>query len=223
MLNGKRTFLAAVAPATYPLGEGSGHAESDALALVALSHTMAEQQLYSAMMAESLRMGTRVVSFTTRGLMTLTGIASYSTVRRGITGLMNKLSIERQRIAGDNGRHHPRLVYLVFAPGEILGRRNGAGLTAYPNGVEGAHALPSMGRAVQRVVDIRSLSRREAQVALCCAEGLTNAEIGMRLRVSEQTIKFHLRNVFAKFGVKRRAELVSRLFRDGGNGKDFLL
>jgi DNA-binding CsgD family transcriptional regulator len=223
MLNGKRTSLAAVAPATYPLGEGSGQPGADALALVALSHTSSEQQLYSAMMAESMRVGTRVVSFTTRRLMAITGIASYSAVRRGMTGLMNKLSIERQKIAGDNGRHHPRMVYLVFAPEEILGRRNGAGLAAYPNGVEGAHALPSLGRAVQRVVDIRSLSRREAQVALCCAEGLTNAQIGTRLQVSEQTIKFHLRNIFVKFGVKRRAELVSRLFRDGGNGRDFVL
>jgi DNA-binding CsgD family transcriptional regulator len=32
--------------------------------------------------------------------------------------------------------------------------------------------------------------------------------------VSEQTVKFHLRNIFAKIGVKRRAELVSRLLRE---------
>jgi len=51
-------------------------------------------------------------------------------------------------------------------------------------------------------------------------EGLTNAAIGTRLQVSEQTVKFHLRNIFVKFGVKRRAELVSRMFRDGEiNGK----
>jgi DNA-binding CsgD family transcriptional regulator len=56
-----------------------------------------------------------------------------------------------------------------------------------------------------------SLSRREAQVALCCVEGLTNAEIGLRLLVTEQTVKFHLRNIFVKFGVKRRGELIFRL------------
>jgi DNA-binding CsgD family transcriptional regulator len=64
---------------------------------------------------------------------------------------------------------------------------------------------------LQRVVEDKNLSRREAQVALCCAEGLTNAEIGARLLVTEQTVKFHLRNIFVKFGVKRRAELISRL------------
>jgi DNA-binding CsgD family transcriptional regulator len=52
-------------------------------------------------------------------------------------------------------------------------------------------------------------------VALCCVEGMTNAEIGARLRVSEQTVKFHLRNIFSKLGVRRRAELVSRLLSEG--------
>ena len=56
-----------------------------------------------------------------------------------------------------------------------------------------------------------NLSRREAQVALACAEGMTNSEIGRRLSIGEQTVKFHLRNIFAKFGVRRRTELISRL------------
>jgi DNA-binding CsgD family transcriptional regulator len=61
------------------------------------------------------------------------------------------------------------------------------------------------------VLENPNLSRREAQVALCCVEGLTNAQIGERLEVTEQTVKFHLRNIFVKLGVRRRAELISRL------------
>ena len=139
-----------------------------------------------------------------------------SNVRRGVIGLVNKLSIERQRVAGHNGGHQPLLVYLVFTPEEILERRRAVGLPAYPKGLENEHGTGTLGRVVKRVLDVETLSRREAQVALCCAQGLTNAEIGTRLQVSEQTVKFHLRNIFVKFGVKRRAELVSRLFRDGG-------
>ena len=173
------------------------------------------------MLAEIAAVGTRVASITTRRLMSLTGINGHSTVRRGVTGLVNKLSIERQKVAGHNGGHQPLLVYLVFTPEEVLARRRAAGLPAYPKGLEIEHGNPALGRAVKRVVD-GSLSRREAQVALCCAQGFTNAEIGTRLRVSEQTVKFHLRNIFVKFGVKRRAELVSRLFRNG-SGTDFSL
>ena len=218
MLSGKGLTSAAVAPATYSLGENPEHSlAGQAMALVALSHTVVEHQLYSAMLAEIASVGTRVASITTRRLMSLTGINGYSTVRRGVIGLVNKLSIERQRVAGHNGGHQPLLVYLVFSPEEILERRRAVGLPAYPKGLENEHGPTTLGRAVKRVIDVESLSRREAQVALCCAQGLTNAEIGTRLQVSEQTVKFHLRNIFVKFGVKRRAELVSRLFREGAN------
>lgn len=221
MPSGKGSSSAAFAPATYSLGENPEHpgellAAEQAMALVTLSHTVIEHQLYSAMLAQIATLGTRVASLTTRRLMSLTGINGYSTVRRGVTGLVNKLSIERQKVAGQDGGNQPPLVYLVFTPEEILARRRSVGLPAYPKGVESEHGALSLGPAVRRVVDARNLSRREAQVALCCAQGLTNAEIGTRLTVSEQTVKFHLRNIFVKFGVKRRAELVSRLFRDGG-------
>ena len=211
----KGSSSTAVAPATYSFGENPEHATtSQAMALVALSHTTVEHQLYSAMLTEIATVGTRVASFTTRRLMSLTGINGYSSVRRGLIGLANKLSIERQRVAGHNGSNQPLIVYLVFTPEEILTRRRAVGFPVYPKGVENEHGLASLTDPMKRIVNLRSLSRREAQVALCCAQGLTNAEIGARLQVSEQTIKFHLRNIFVKFGVKRRAELVSRLFRD---------
>lgn len=223
MRSSRESHSGAVASATYSFGENPEHPESEqAMAMVALSHTMIEQQLYSAMLAEIAAVGTRVASITTRRLMSLTGINAHSTVRRGVIGLVNKLSIERQKVAGENGGHAPALVYLVFAPQEILARRRAVGLPAYPKGVESEHGTLSLGPAVGRVVDGHNLSRREAQVALCCAQGLTNAAIGTRLQVSEQTVKFHLRNIFVKFGVKRRAELISRLFCEGG-GADFHL
>lgn len=201
----------AVAPATYPLDGNSEQVAAQATALVALSHTATEQQVYAAMLAEIAAVGTRVASFTTRRLMTLTGIAGYSTVRRAVNGLVNKLSIERQRVAGGD---QTLVVYLVFTPEEILSRRQSAGLSIYPKGLQDYDEAASLVRAVSRVAGVRVLSRREIEVSLCCVQGLTNAQIGSRLDVSEQTIKFHLRNIFAKLGVKRRAELVSRLLRD---------
>lgn len=208
---------AAAAPATYSLGENPEHPLAEqAMALVALSHTVVEHQLYAAMLSEIASAGTRLVAITTRRLMSLTGINGHSTVRRGVAGLINKLSIERQQVAGHNGGQQPLRVYLVFTPPEILERRRAIGMPAYPKGLENEQGNATLGRAVKRVVEVESLSRREAQVTLCCAQGLTNAEIGSRLQVSEQTVKFHLRNIFVKFGVKRRAELVSRLYRDHG-------
>ena len=101
MNTGKESNSTAVAPATYSFGENPEHAmTSQAMALVALSHTTVEHQLYSVMLAEIATVGTRVASFTTRRLMSLTGINAYSSVRRGLIGLANKLSIERQKVAG---------------------------------------------------------------------------------------------------------------------------
>ena len=211
---------------TYSLGENPERVPNEqTMALLALSHTVAEHRLYSAMLSEIAAVGTRVGAFSTRRLMTLTGINGYSTIRRGLMGLLAKLSIERQKVAGDNShtRGHTRgntrldTVYLIFSPEEILERRRNAGLAAYPKELQGHEGSVPFGRAIQRVVSLNNLSRREAQVALCCADGLTNAQIGEKLRVSEQTVKFHLRNIFSKFGVKRRTELVSRLLQGNGD------
>lgn len=141
MPSSKGSSSAAFAPATYSFGENPEHPPErllaeQAMALVALSHTVIEQQLYAAMLSEIVAVGTRVASLTTRRLMDLTGINGYSTVRRGVTGLVNKLSIERQKVAGDNGGHQAPMVYLVFTPEEILARRRAVGLPAYPKGLE---------------------------------------------------------------------------------------
>jgi DNA-binding CsgD family transcriptional regulator len=150
-------------------------------------------------------------TFTARSLMSLTGLGSLSTVRRGIEGLLLKFSIA-QNGNGNQKRDQAR-AYTVYSPTEVIARRRevgGTSLTPYAHHADqnGNHAFD---RAIAQVADNSRLSRREAQVALCCVEGLTNADIGKRLNVSEQTVKFHLRNVFVKFGVKRRAELISRL------------
>lgn len=62
--------------------------------------------------------------------------------------------------------------------------------------------------AVERVAQKYRLSPREIEVALNCVEGMTNSDIAQDLRVSAETIKFHLGNIFMKVGVNRRAQLI---------------
>ena len=54
------------------------------------------------------------------------------------------------------------------------------------------------------------LTRREHQVVLLVAEGLTNAEIARQLWISPGTVRRHLENVFAKLGVHTRTAAVAR-------------
>jgi DNA-binding NarL/FixJ family response regulator len=50
------------------------------------------------------------------------------------------------------------------------------------------------------------LTQRELTIPRAVANGLSNQEIGRTLWVSEQTIKFHLRNVYRKLGISNRIE-----------------
>ena len=52
------------------------------------------------------------------------------------------------------------------------------------------------------------MSRREREVLALVHENLSNKEIASRLQISPRTAKFHVSNLLAKHGVKRRAELI---------------
>lgn len=52
------------------------------------------------------------------------------------------------------------------------------------------------------------ISSRETQVLEMLAEGHTNQEIAAKLFVSPNTIKTHLKNIYAKLGVTRRTQAI---------------
>ncbi len=56
-----------------------------------------------------------------------------------------------------------------------------------------------------------TLSPRQAEIARLIARGMTNAEIGAALGLSERTVRNHLARTFAKFGIRRRTALVTGL------------
>jgi DNA-binding NarL/FixJ family response regulator len=54
--------------------------------------------------------------------------------------------------------------------------------------------------------DVAGLTRRELEILRLVAEGMSNAELARKLWVTEQTVKFHLSNVYRKLGVANRTE-----------------
>ncbi len=73
--------------------------------------------------------------------------------------------------------------------------------------VEALASAPQIRMLNARGVDL--LSKRERDVVTSLAAGLSNREIGVRLGLSQHTIKNHLLRIFEKLGVSTRVELLS--------------
>ncbi|MDX3851965.1 response regulator transcription factor [Streptomyces sp. AK02-01A] len=59
------------------------------------------------------------------------------------------------------------------------------------------------------------LTAREAEVLTLVAEGLSNKEIAGRLHIGAATVKTHINNLFAKTGVRDRAQAVRYAYQRG--------
>ena len=62
------------------------------------------------------------------------------------------------------------------------------------------------------------LTAREREIALLVAGGRTNREVAEQLVLSAKTIEAHLRNIYAKLGVRSRVELAREAQREQGAG-----
>jgi DNA-binding NarL/FixJ family response regulator len=59
------------------------------------------------------------------------------------------------------------------------------------------------------------LTGRELTLLRSVAKGLSNQAIGKELWISEQTVKFHLRNIYRKLGVSSRTEAARYAYEHG--------
>ena len=65
---------------------------------------------------------------------------------------------------------------------------------------------------------MNKLSRRELEVIHLLLQGKSNKLIALALGISDRTVEFHLKNVYAKFQVSFRMELVLKLGNTTGDG-----
>jgi DNA-binding NarL/FixJ family response regulator len=125
---------------------------------------------------------------------------SHSMLRQGVKGILN---YEEAR------EHLPGALTTIAAggfwvPRAVLSRFVDAILIGTPG-----HQLPINFPA--------ELSSREQEVLNLLLENLANKELGDRLHITERTVKFHVSNILAKFGVRRRADLILLCYQSHGD------
>jgi DNA-binding CsgD family transcriptional regulator len=74
-------------------------------------------------------------------------------------------------------------------------------------------ALDTIGgvlRVISMIPDVQ-LSKREKEVLKLVLQGKSNKQIALSLDISVRTVEFHLKNIYTKFQVNSRIELILRL------------
>jgi DNA-binding NarL/FixJ family response regulator len=69
-----------------------------------------------------------------------------------------------------------------------------------------ASTRPAPSRSGEAHSPFGELTRREVEILGHVAEGRSNAELAKELWVTEQTVKFHLSNIYRKLGVRNRTQ-----------------
>lgn len=117
----------------------------------------------------------------------------------------------------------PRLVVYAEDTGDIPRKAMAAGAAGFVSRSESVDRLldtcaaVAKGQMVFPFLDVRglkqdpieSLSARERNLLEALSKGLTNRELSKELGISENTVKFHLSNLFEKLDVKNRAQAIA--------------
>lgn len=77
---------------------------------------------------------------------------------------------------------------------------------------------PEPNKDTRESATLRSLTRREREILETVAEGCSNREVAKRFFVTEQTVKFHLSNLYKKLNVNNRTQ-ASAIFLEHNFGQ----
>ena len=116
--------------------------------------------------------------------------AAFPLLRLGAKGLLRYSEVESQlaralRVVADAGFWVPRSLLSRFVETTL-----------------------SSSRLPVSMPTTRRLSKREQEVLGLLLQNLSNKEIASQLHISSRTAKFHVSNLLAKHGVRRRADLI---------------
>jgi DNA-binding NarL/FixJ family response regulator len=127
-------------------------------------------------------------------------------------------------------KHHPRVKVVMLSASDDADRVRAAlkrGASAYIVKTVNPLDLPAALRQVvqptvyfaaaeeEDAASAAGLTERETAMLRALARGLSNAAISREFWVTEQTVKFHLTNIYRKLGVKNRTEATRYAYQHG--------
>jgi DNA-binding NarL/FixJ family response regulator len=124
---------------------------------------------------------------------------------------------------------HPSVAIIAYSrmwDDEHVAQARAAGASAHIPKTTPVDDLPAIVRQVMAGAELRpstasarggaaELTGREREVLVLASEGLSNSQIADTLFVTEQTVKFHLSNIYRKLGVHNRTEASHHAKRSG--------
>ena len=151
--------------------------------------------------AEHLRRGREIVQ-----IKLLKALVLRATGEDAESCLLEAVSLAQesgmQRVLQDT---HPDLIKWVHT----LQRKTSPAVTPTPAPVSGPEPIPSS------VSPSRLLTPKEREVLQLLARNLSNKQIALALSVGEETVKWHLKNLFGKFQAGTRQHVVARAYMLG--------
>ncbi|MFG2195107.1 response regulator [Streptomyces sp. NPDC048639] len=154
----------------------------------------------------------------------LSALAELSRVAPGVRALVLTTFGERENVLRALSSGGAGFLLKDSAPAELISAvRAAAGGDAYLSPGATRHVVDSLasGRAVKRGEEARrrleALTARELEVLALLGEGLSNADAGERIRMSEATVKTYVSRILAKLGCENRVQ-AALLARDAGLG-----
>jgi DNA-binding NarL/FixJ family response regulator len=126
---------------------------------------------------------------------------AFGALRAGASGFLlkdvrpNELTAAVRTVAAGDGVVSPRITRLLLEEFTRVGAPNGGDATRRP--------------------ELAELTDRERDVFGALARGLSNAEIGSQLFVSEATVKSHVGRILSKLGLRDRVQVVVLAYEIG--------
>jgi DNA-binding NarL/FixJ family response regulator len=148
-------------------------------------------------------------------VVSVAAAAAHGAIRIVLVGTpAERAKLRARMLAAANGRPREPEPFAVVAEFSSLAAARSSSIRADAILIAPDPSIPASSHVDDRVGP-ETLTPREIDVLELLAEGLPNKAIAARLRISDQTVKFHVSSICGKLAAANRTDAVRRAIRQG--------